>query len=175
MIAGIGSRKTPASVLSEMTVIGVWCQHHGVGVRSGHAEGADYAFEVGAETGTFIYLPFSTFNAKMPILGYSKVVNHDLHPDLAEIAADHHPKWPYLNWLTRAFHTRNVAQVLGLPEEPLSAAVVCWTVDGGPTGGTGQAIRIATASGIPVLNMFDPQWDSAEKVIAWLSATFPQI
>lgn len=45
-----------------------------------------------------------------------------------------------------------------------AAFVLCWTPDGAErettrdTGGTGQAIRIAVASGVPVVNMARPGW-----------------
>ena len=39
-------------------------------------------------------------------------------------------------------------------DNPVSA-LICWTTDGQPTGGTGQAIRIASGYGIPVHNLFD--------------------
>ena len=39
-------------------------------------------------------------------------------------------------------------------DEPADA-VVCWTRDGGATGGTGLGIRVAEKHGIPVLNLHD--------------------
>lgn len=63
-------------------------------------------------------------------------------------------------------HARNVLQILGqrTPFTLKSKCVVCWTPDGADgsstetsilTGGTGQAIRIAKAYGVPVFNLYN--------------------
>ena len=49
VIAGVGSRQTPQHVLGEMVSIGAWARNNKVYVRSGHADGADWAFELGAD------------------------------------------------------------------------------------------------------------------------------
>lgn len=71
------------------------------------------------------------------------------------IAAQAHPTWDRCSPGAKALHTRNVHQVLGMDLDSPVRFVVAWTVDGGPTGGTGQAIRIADELGIPVLNLHD--------------------
>jgi hypothetical protein len=56
---------------------------------------------------------------------------------------------------------RNSHQILGVGLNDPVAFVICWTPDGaeherecGPkTGGTGQAIRLASRRGIPVVNL----------------------
>jgi hypothetical protein len=61
---------------------------------------------------------------------------------------------------------RDGYQVFGERFDSPSAFVVCWTKDGvvsyeqttADTGGTGQAIRLASRKGIPVINMADPNW-----------------
>ena len=45
--AGIGSRSTPSSILSIMTILGKTLAQNGYILRSGGAEGADKAFEIG--------------------------------------------------------------------------------------------------------------------------------
>src|SRR3546814_3382313 len=52
--------------------------------------------------------------------------------------------------------TRNMGQVLGPELDKPARFVMPWTVDGGATGGTGQAIRIANSLNIPVLNLQRP-------------------
>lgn len=172
IIAGIGSRGTPAPVLDAMEEIGAWCRKHGIWVRSGHAAGADYAFERGARDAVLVYLPFPTFNQEQPVLGWARVVSPAEFPALAAVAEMHHPTWHRLGWRSRAFHTRNVAQVCGLPGEPRSSLVICWTQDGAAVGGTGQALRVADAFAVPVLNMFFEEYSTApgvaDKLRRWL-------
>src|SRR3546814_20907740 len=49
-----------------------------------------------------------------------------------------------------------MGQVLGPELDKPARFVMPWTVDGGATGGTGQAIRIANSLNIPVLNLQRP-------------------
>ena len=61
----------------------------------------------------------------------------------------------------KELHTRNVFQVLGSRTAEPTEFMVCWTPDGAErssetskkTGGTGTAIRIADAFGVPVFNL----------------------
>ncbi|MBB6125422.1 DUF736 family protein [Sphingobium subterraneum] len=53
--------------------------------------------------------------------------------------------------------TRNVFQVLGPVLDAPADFVLCWTADGEASGGTGQAIRIAAAHGVPVYNFQRPR------------------
>ena len=70
-----------------------------------------------------------------------------------EIVAPLHPAWDRCSPTVRKLHARNAAVVLGNTlDRPVDAAV-CWTMHGRVTGGTGTAIRIAEAHGIPVLNL----------------------
>lgn len=59
---GVGARKTPDNILSEMRSIAKVMSQDLYVVRSGGAEGADTAFEVGAGANTEIYLPWDNFN-----------------------------------------------------------------------------------------------------------------
>ena len=70
-----------------------------------------------------------------------------------EIAAPLHPAWNRCSPAVRKLHARNVSILLGETlDRPVDAAV-CWTAEGRGTGGTGMAIRIAEAHGIPVFNL----------------------
>jgi len=64
------------------------------------------------------------------------------------IAEKYHPAWNKCTPGARKLHARNSFQVLGSTLDSPAE------YDGGPTGGTGQAIRIATALKIPVLNLY---------------------
>jgi len=164
LYAGIGSRETPPDVLELMTALAKTLREEGWTLRSGHAMGADWAFEQGAEKDSLIYLPWKDFGTKpykndpgRPILG---------HPICDDDAAEE--GYAYLVRLgirnpdnrdsMRRLHGRNVAQVMGLPGEKLSSMVVCWCPIelGIPTGGTATAIKLAEHHKIPVFNLIDP-------------------
>lgn len=149
--AGIGSRQTPPDVLALMTALAQRLASQGWTLRSGGADGADTAFEIGAGEHSIIYLPWRGFNGRT-----RGVVVGDI-PRLRTIAEAHHPNWPACSRGARALHTRNVAQVLGHTENAApSSMVICWTPNGSGTGGTGQAIRIARSFGIPVRDLGIP-------------------
>lgn len=152
--AGIGSRETPTAVQEQMRYIASSLGRQGWTLRSGAADGADWAFEIGArDIGTFgkplpeIYLPWQGFNGSDSPL-------FEVEDAFARvIAARHHPAWATLSQSARKMHTRNVHQVLGPGCNTPSKFVLCWTKGGKGKGGTGQAIRIAQAHGIPVYDM----------------------
>jgi hypothetical protein len=158
--AGIGSRKTPGFILKQMTEIAEVLRDRGYTLRSGGADGADLAFETGALTDKEIWLPWPGFNGSNA-KNYPTALFHD-------IASKYHPKWESLRNNARCLHARNVGQILGNDGTNISKFVLCWTPDGcingnhttKETGGTGQAIRIATAYHVPVINMKSPFWDT---------------
>lgn len=170
--AGIGSRETPAHILYEMTVIGKVLAQKNWALRSGGANGADVAFEQGCdfENGEKeIFLPWKGFNHHLSLL-------HTPSVSAYEIAEKYHPRFKYLPPYAKALHARNTHQVLGsiIPHDPISKFVVCWTKDGcedgtkttKETGGTGQALRIATAYNVPIFNLKND--DSLKKLIAFI-------
>lgn len=151
--AGIGSRETPALALEGMTLLAADLEQRGYVLRSGGADGADTAFEFGVvdKANKRIYLPWAGFNGCKDgiVCGHS--------PALRELAARYHPTYNLLNPGVKSLHARNVAQVLGYaPEQFRSEFVVCWTKDGLGKGGTGQAIRVAKAFGVPVFDLAIP-------------------
>lgn len=173
-IAGIGSRETPPHILAEMTKIGAWCRTYRILVRSGHAEGADYAFEAGALDWCLVYLPWRTFNSAAPVLGQSVEVKSN--DKLNELVWKYHPKPKRLTYNGHLLMRRNGAQILGYDEWPQETfaeapvrAVVCYTTDGQDSGGTGQALRIARGeTRARVMNMHSPLYATAAQVIAEL-------
>lgn len=149
--AGIGSRSTPGPVLSRMTVLARLLAERGNTLRSGGADGADTAFEIGCDQGggsKEIFLPWRGFN------GHGSQL-YTQSPMAFEIAALYHPAWDNLKDPVRKLMARNVHQVLGWGncDNPVDF-VVCWTSDGVASGGTGQAMRIAEANKIPVFNFY---------------------
>jgi hypothetical protein len=155
--AGIGSRATPQPVLDIMRQIGIDMAKSGWLLRSGHADGADSAFELGcimAQGKKEIFLPWDRFN-KAP-------ANHPdyrvptITAELHDFSASYHPNWGACSNAAKLLHMRNACQILG--EEGTSPVdlVICWTPNGSGSGGTGQALRIAEGMGIPVFDLGSP-------------------
>ncbi len=149
--AGIGARATPASVLTDMTVMAGWLARTGWNLSTGGAAGADSAFAAGAplERRT-IWLPWRSYNEHRG--PDCRVLSAAAMAACIEIAASLHPAWERCSPAVRKLHARN-ATVLGLTSDRPVDAVVAFTSEGRVEGGTGMAIRIAEANGIPVLNL----------------------
>ena len=149
--AGIGARATPANVLRDMTVMAEWLARTGWTLSSGGADGADSAFAAGAPAGQrTIWLPWRGYNGHRG--PDCRVLSAAAMAACIGIAAPLHPAWERCSPAVRKLHARNAA-VLGLTMDRPIDAVVCWSERGAVTGGTGMAIRIAEAHGIPVLNL----------------------
>ena len=163
--AGVGSRETPPHVLKAMEHIARALALDGWLLRTGGARGADQAFEIGCLACQRQPIPMEIW---VPWAGYNGYAGNGLGDrsyslggaaaEIAEtIAADLHPAWHRCGRGARRLHARNAFIMLGGEvgsddEQPVDA-VVCWTRTGGPDGGTGMAIRIAEARGIPVVNL----------------------
>ncbi len=167
--AGIGSRQTPPAVLETMERIGRAMALHGWMLRSGAADGADTAFEAGAEHGKGareIWLPWPGFNGRTADGAATRVgVNSQANRDLARQS---HPAWHVLRDAVQKLMVRNVHQVLG-PEpgsSPPSDVVICWTADGAGEGGTAMAIRLAERHGIPVVDLGTRELPRLERSLA---------
>ncbi len=129
--AGIGSRRTPALILRLITELASSLADRGYLLRSGHARGADQAFETGADTRAEVYLPWPRFEASAACTaGYVQ-----LHPtpEATQMAAQHHPAWDRLGRGARSLHARNCHQILGRDLDDPASFVVCWTPDGATT------------------------------------------
>lgn len=165
--AGIGSRETPEDVQHWMYNIAV-ALSDGWTLRSGHAGGADMAFEEGANKGKGkqeIYIPWVGFN-NANVRDSKYILPSFLYPGSRDIAAKHHPAWSRCTEAARNLHTRNVAQILGIDLETKANMVICWTKDGKASGGTGQAMRIAKAYSVPIFNLYIP--DDREKLMEFI-------
>ena len=158
---GIGSRKTPSSILGLMNKLGKSLEKDGFILRSGNAKGADQAFAKKVRK-KVIYLPFDNFNGLKH--NGKEVFSLDKSSNLnkaKKIASKYHPAWNKLSDTAKKFIIRNGFQVLGGNLDNKSNFVVCWTPDGATTdeertkktGGTGQAISIASQNNIPVFNL----------------------
>ena len=147
--AGIGSRQTPPDIQELMTKIASFLESRKMILRSGAADGADAAFERGVKNPSMkeIYLPWRGFNDHPSDL-------YHVYPEALAYAAKFHPGWKYLSQGAQKLLARDCYQVVGPDLQTPVEFVVCWTQGGGQRGGTGQAIRIANDSSIPVFNIY---------------------
>ena len=159
---GVGSRRAPPEILKLMYWAAKRLAAEGWTLRSGAAAGSDEAFEAGAldnlpcpHERVEIFLPWEEFRGR--------VSPRECPPTAAafSLAERYHPAWERLTPSARALMARNSHQVLGADLQSPCAFVLCWTPDGAKasqetsrdTGGTGQAIRIASSRRIPVFNL----------------------
>ena len=152
--AGIGSRETPPDILKLMTKIAIYLEAQGYILRSGGAYGADSAFAQGCnELSREIYVPWNNYNGHPMI---SLIPN-----DAFALASGLHPNWLALTNGAKALMARNCMQILGMNLQSPVKFVICWTKDGcisekertSKTGGTGQAIALASRNNIPIFNL----------------------
>lgn len=150
--AGIGSRKTPDSVLETMYYGAQQLADLNFTLRSGAAAGADSAFEAGCDMvggSKEIYLPWKGFQ------GHSSHL-HTPTDEALKMAAKFHPNWGACSYGARKLHARNCHQILGIGLDTPADFVICWTPNGSGSGGTGQALRIAQSHGIPIFDLGAP-------------------
>jgi hypothetical protein len=149
--AGIGSRETPDYVIPWMTEIAAQLSEGWI-LRSGHAQGADMAFENGCTGEKEIYLPWEGFNnapSNHPEYGVPPLTD-----ELLSLAAHYHPNWNACSKSAKKMHARNMHQIMGVNLDTPCHMVICWTKGGKQGGGTGQALRLANALDIPVFDLF---------------------
>ena len=148
---GIGSRETPEDILFTMTALASKLADAGWLLRSGGADGADKAFEQGADNydgEKEIYIPWRGFNGSTSLLYY-------ISPEAYEMAAKTHPAWHRCSAGARKMHARNMMQILGQDLDTPSDVVVCWTPNAELVGGTAQALRLAMQHNIRICNLAD--------------------
>lgn len=171
--AGIGSRKTPQAVCAYFTGLAAWLRQAGWTLYTGTATGADAAFAQGAGDAVLRFAPWPGHNG---VDGHT--VPYEAWEWALDVARRHHPQWDRLMGWARMLHVRNVFQLAGCPATGWERArfVACWTPDGAErwdetsrdTGGTGQAIRVATSYQIPVFNF--ARADAIDRLTTHLAA-----
>ena len=147
-------------------------------LRSGGAEGADHAFEIGISDPLMmdIYLPQINFNNKSGSK-YIFISNSD-HSNYkaAYESLKYHPRGFNMSHGTKVMMIRNYFQACGLVNQSNSSFVICWTPKGAngytikttyDNGGSGQCIRIAAAHNIPVYNLKDSRYShlTAQEIV----------
>ena len=176
--AGIGSRETPKDVCNKMTEIASLLEKQDFVLRSGGAQGADHAFEIGISDPLMmdIYLPYINFNNKSGSK-YIFISNSD-HSNYkaAYESLKYHPRGFNMSHGTKVMMIRNYFQACGLVNQSNSSFVICWTPKGAngytikttyEDGGSGQCIRIAAAHNIPVYNLKDSRYShlTAQEIV----------
>jgi hypothetical protein len=149
--AGIGSRSTPDDLLRLVTLAARRLTSLGWTLRSGHAPGADQAFERGAAIDAEVFLPWPRYEHVVPCS--AAYIQPAAAAAAYELAGELHPAWPRLSRGVRALHARNCHQILGPDLRSPVAFVLCWTPGGERVGGTATALRLADRHGVPVLNL----------------------
>jgi polyhydroxyalkanoate synthesis regulator phasin len=152
--AGVGSRQTPDHVLAQMQEAARMLEEAGYSVRTGDAIGADQAFS-SAVKGAEVFTADDATDE-------TRAIAREIHPNPAALKTD-----KALN-----LQARNTYQIFGRNLDSPVDFVLTWTPDGAQhasetghgrsylpnTGGTGQAIRLASMKGIPVINMARAGW-----------------
>ena len=137
--AGIGSRETPTNILEIMKKVSKKLEGESFILRSGHATGADQAFE-----SSIIY----SYNKEI-------FVAQDASLKAIEYASKFHGNWNNCSEYVKKLHGRNAMIILGQNLDKPVKFVICWTKNGKDIGGTGLALRIAIENKIPIFNLYD--------------------
>ena len=176
--AGIGSRETPKEICNKMTEIASLLEKQDFVLRSGGAEGADHAFEIGISDPLMmdIYLPYINFNNKSGSKYiFISTFDHSNYKAAYE-SLKYHPRGFNMSHGTKVMMIRNYFQACGLVNQSNSSFVICWTPKGAngytikttyEDGGSGQCIRIAAAHNIPVYNLKDSRYShlTAQEIV----------
>lgn len=188
--AGIGSRQTPFKICNLMSELSNKLETEGLILRSGGAIGADKAFELGVSEPE--HKEIYTISTELNEQGLRELIFYLNQEEIgiSEIVWSSVKKYhPYSHKLTPYIYglmARNYYQVMGYKEceeyednkliiiikECPSLFILCWTKDGCNshhtrsylTGGTGQAISIASDNNIPIYNL-----QRTEDYNLWLS------
>lgn len=139
--AGIGSRDTPQHICELMHKIGHHLAKTGWILRSGHARGADRAFE----------------NACDEVGGLKEIftAKNKITSEALDLAEKFHPAWHNCDAYAQKLHARNGYIILGEDLKTPVNIVLCYSPGGFEKGGTSQGLRIAKANRIPILNLFE--------------------
>lgn len=137
--AGIGSRETPTNILEIMKKVSKKLEGESFILRSGHATGADQAFE-----SSISY----SYNKEI-------FVAQEASLKAIEYASKFHSNWNNCSEYVKKLHGRNAMIILGQNLDKPVKFVICWTKNGKDIGGTGLALRIAIENEIPIFNLYD--------------------
>lgn len=166
--AGIGSRETPQDILLLMTEIAIYLRKKDWILRSGHASGADWAFEQGAKESSHIFVPWKGFRTKPYkedtgdlILGKEIIQSEETLLTNYNYLIKLGIRYSNNNKITasKLLHGRNVNQILGLQGENKSSFTICWCpeINNIPQGGTATTVLLAQHYKIPIFNLWNTE------------------
>jgi hypothetical protein len=156
-LTGIGSRKIPSDIFKLLIEYSAIFCRNGYILRSGGADGADNACEIGCDSVSGekeIYLPWKEFNKNSSSL-------YNIPKEAYAIAQKYHPIFNKLKPSVKKLHSRNVSQILGQNLQTPSNLVLCYTENGEVKGGTATALKIAKDYNIPIYNLGIPETENA--------------
>jgi hypothetical protein len=156
-IACFGARETPEPILDLMERLGEMLTRRGWKLRSGHAVGADYAWEKGAHKGDpmkmTVCLPFWRYNSELPMPARAvafQSLGETLRRRFIAEAKAQHPAYDRLPPGARLMLNRNAMIADG------TFLGLCWLDRSKPGGGgSGHTARILQGRGCPVLDLGD--------------------
>ena len=174
--AGIGSRDTPDDVRGVMTRLARMYESQGHLLRSGGAAGADQAFEAGVQDPRHrsIYLPGQSFQGRRAGAGgFVDATRLPTWSEADQLTNRYHPAPGALKPFMRNLMGRNAMQVLGPSLGRPADRIIAWAPGGHEgdspppgfrEGGTGQALRMGRALGVPIINLAKPgRMEQAQK------------
>lgn len=191
--AGIGSRQITKNTSLVMMQYACCMAFYGGKVSSGKADGSDTSFETGAKVAydamvqifpelpprqysnvLSVHLPWPGFNGQQ-VNEYEGYFYTEPTEASLEIVKKYHPAGSNLAKGPKSMMARNTLQVMDRHMNRLARFVVCETPDGAYTGqmtsfksgGTGQAIRIASDRMVNVYNLKHPP--HFKKITDWIN------
>lgn len=167
----VSNREAPVGVLARMTEIAKLMDSRGFTCRVDGAEGASAAVEP-VDCRKEVILAWKGFNNKESQFTYTA-------PEALEIAKKFHPTFDTAKPAVQTFLGRNVRLVMGQTLKSPVMAMVVWTDDGAEslkdrtakTGFAGHLIALASALGVPVFNLHNP--DAEHRLNVWLEKHSP--
>lgn len=168
LYAGIGSRQTPINIGNDMIDIARRLANNGWTLRSGGADGADTYFVAGVthfdnqvnRPKKEIIIPWNNFNHLKEGDPGILLPLDNMKKQYADRARSIEPHYDSCSHYVKNLKERNIAIIEGPEMNQPVKAVICWTPDGLPAGGTALGIRHARMLNIPVFNMFDRSPDT---------------
>lgn len=162
---GIGSRNTLERTQKQMRQLAMFLAFSGYTLRSGKAEGADYAFQRGLEIversapfrcSAEIYIPWKSFNKHLNNKWNITLDELDNTNEAESIVEDVHPAWDKCSQGANKLHTRNVYQVLGKGLYEPSDLLICYAepTKTGVKGGTNTAWTLAKEHSVKCFNLW---------------------
>lgn len=170
---GVGGRMAPAAEMQLLMELAYKLTSEGIYNRTGGADGADTAVWNGTVKywkdsppkaswvyADRLYVPWNGFKGHYVSSKWGWIQSPEslgVQKEAEYIAKQVHTHWGNLKQAGRAFHTRNVLQVLGDFLNKPSDVLICWAITdkwGIPKGGTRTAWVLAKEHKVPCYNLF---------------------